>query len=193
MYVDRCAAADKLDAASACADMGCLLFRTDEMYMDFRTGEMCVNRALDGLPEASAVAVGDSCADMHTPCANAEAEQSWSARLPEAYATMVADDKLEAMMARTDERSVAAEKVHAALDAQYEATFAKADMRALQHHKEAPGIFVIDDLDKASVEGAFDRNLLLKHQKTTDDWACPVSQCSTAVPSMDLLPELDEF
>jgi hypothetical protein len=228
---------DKVEAAFAHVDMGRLLFRTDEMYMD---------RALDAFPEASAATVGDEqlepplvCADMHTlllggASASVEAEQAWLAGLVAAYSTIAADDKSEAALPTRADAQEHQDMVRDALDDQYEATLAKADMHALQRNTDAakfapcphgamrrvnacwdlvaleqqeladsfqlrkmlqcntesaefaPGMTVIDTLDVAG--SWLDGNQLLKEQKTGNDLADQMSNCSTAVPSMDLLP-----
>jgi hypothetical protein len=110
---------------------------------------------------------------------------------------MAADDKLEAaapiglVRVRAQELQNMAQD---ALDDQYEATLAQADMHGLQRSTDAagfaPGITVIDGLDVAG--SWLDGNQLLKQQKIGNDWADQMSNCSTAVPSMDLLPLLDD-
>jgi hypothetical protein len=116
------------------------------------------------MPEAHAAIVANdnleatlARADMHTflhqiCSADVEAEHTRAASFPAAYTSMATHDILEAELARSD-----GEKFHAgadvlqdALDDQYEATLAKADLCALQRRTDvaefAPRMTAIDDL-----------------------------------------------
>merc|ERR1712129_664472 len=151
------------------------------------------DRALDAFPEASAATVGDEklepplvCADMHTlllggASASVEAEQAWLAGLEAAYSTIAADDKSEAALPTRADAQEHQDMVRDALDDQYEATLAKADMHALQRNTDAaefaPGTTVIDKLDVAGSWLDGNKLLLLKKQKTGDQMSNARPRC----------------
>jgi len=141
---------------------------------------------IDGLLQAYAAMAADdkleaglACADMTDLQARADAadmksptwdlgssesleeEQSWAAAaIPEAYSTMVKDDEFEAVLAC-------------------------ADRRDLQCRSDAT-----EDLMEQQLWTALDGNQSVKQQKTIDDWARQVSECSTAVPDGSESPSM---
>lgn len=104
---------------------------------------------------------------------------------------MAADDKLEAVLAHADaeeirERSADADMVQDCLEDQYEATLAKAGMRAFHRSLDAtevaPEMTLIDDLPKANAAMAADDKLEVGFAfvATIDEQACPVREQSRA-------------
>jgi len=171
---ERLAAEDKVEAAVACTDMTDVQALADAACMEGSAWDL-------GLSESyAAAATFDKLEAVSNKrklqcCTDIEEKQSWAAALPEAYFTMLKDDEFEAVLA-------------------------DADRHDLQSRRDAPEDIMEQQLWAAGLPKAFetysckevalDGNQSEKRQKTIDEWARQVSECSTTVPDGSESPSM---